>query len=94
MTLYRKNLSLSQELFTVVSCFEVALRNEIDRVYLAQHGVDWLRNAANVGGFFDNNSCRQTQKLISKAISDLGPNYSHAKLLAKMDFGFWRYLFA
>jgi transposase-like protein len=31
MTLYRKNLQLSQEIFTVVSCFEVALRNAIDR---------------------------------------------------------------
>lgn len=30
MTLYRENLRLSQELFTIVSCFEVALRNAID----------------------------------------------------------------
>ena len=29
MTLYRYNLQLSQELFTVVSCFEVTLRNRI-----------------------------------------------------------------
>lgn len=35
MTLYRKNLQLSQELFTVISCFEVAIRNGIDRVYVA-----------------------------------------------------------
>ena len=55
MTLYRKNLSLSQELFTVVSCFEVALRNKIDSVYLVQYGVDWLRNAANAGGPMDDN---------------------------------------
>ncbi|MCS6935728.1 MAG: hypothetical protein NZM35_11370 [Chitinophagales bacterium] len=25
MTLYRKNLQLSQEIFTVISCFEIAL---------------------------------------------------------------------
>ncbi|GHT38212.1 hypothetical protein AGMMS49965_00870 [Bacteroidia bacterium] len=30
MTLYRKNLHLSQELFTVISCFEVAFRNAIN----------------------------------------------------------------
>lgn len=30
MTLYRDNLHLSQEVFTVVSCFEIALRNAID----------------------------------------------------------------
>lgn len=36
MTLYRKNLSLCQELFTVISCFEIALRNKIDRHYTAR----------------------------------------------------------
>ena len=30
MALYRYNLRLSQEMFTIVSCFEVALRNAID----------------------------------------------------------------
>ncbi len=32
MTLYRLNLHLSQDMFTVISCFEVALRNAIDRI--------------------------------------------------------------
>ena len=31
MMLYRCNLRLSQEMFTLVSCFEVTLRNRIDR---------------------------------------------------------------
>jgi len=38
MTLYRKNLHLSQELFTVISCYEIALRNAIDRQYTSQYG--------------------------------------------------------
>ena len=29
-TLYRKNLKLSQEIFTIISCIEVALRNTIE----------------------------------------------------------------
>lgn len=29
MTLYRYNLKLSQEMFTLISCFEMALRNRI-----------------------------------------------------------------
>lgn len=29
MTLYRKNLKLSQEMFTIISCFEVALRKKL-----------------------------------------------------------------
>ena len=35
MTLYRYNLKLSQEMFTLISCFEVALRNRIDRQMMA-----------------------------------------------------------
>jgi hypothetical protein len=31
MTLYRKNLRLSQELFTVIGCYEIALSKGIDR---------------------------------------------------------------
>ena len=49
MTLYRLNLRLSQELFTIVSCFEVALRNHIDHHYTAKHGPNWLRNASGRG---------------------------------------------
>ena len=35
MALYRYNLRLSQEMFTIVSCFEVALRNAIDGLLVA-----------------------------------------------------------
>ena len=34
MTLYRKNLKLSQEMFTLISCFEIALRNKINDQYM------------------------------------------------------------
>ena len=53
MTLYRKNLQLTQELFTVMSCFEVALRNAIDNTVSPSLGNDWLINAAGIGGIFD-----------------------------------------
>ena len=45
MTLYRYNLKLSQELFTIISCFEVVLRNRVDKQMLALRGNDWLRDA-------------------------------------------------
>lgn len=45
MTLYRYNLKLSQEMFTLVSCFEVALRNRIDKQMTARLGGDWLRDS-------------------------------------------------
>lgn len=94
MTLYRLNLRLSQEMFTVISCFEVALRNAIDQHYLTTLGADWLKNAAAPGGIFHNRKCALTAKSVNDAVNKLGPRYSHGKLVAELGFGFWRYMFS
>lgn len=79
MTLYRLNLNLSQEVFTLLSCFEVALRNAIDRQLTARLGSDWLRDAILPGGIFDIPSCRDSAKIIRKAYNRLNRNgeYTH-----------------
>src|SRR5690606_7405125 len=94
MTLYRLNLKLSQQMFTVISCFEIALRNAIDKHYKAIYGNDWLRDSIVAGGFFNVHKTKRTKSIIYKAHQRLGAKYSHNKLIAEMDFGFWRYLFA
>jgi len=94
MTLYRLNLKLSQESFTIISCFEVAIRNAIDRHYTDIHGSDWLRDSQMAGGIFRVNSCRRTRNIITSTYNKLGVRYTHNKLVAEMDFGFWRFLFA
>jgi len=94
MRLYRLNLELSQEMFTIISCFEIALRNTIDTHYVAIHGHDWLRDAQRPGGMFMVNRCRVSRGIIGNAYNRVTPGYTHAKLVAEMDFGFWRYLFA
>ncbi len=53
MTLYRLNLNLSQEVFTLLSCFEVAVRNAIDRILTERLGENWLRDAVLDGGCRD-----------------------------------------
>ena len=96
MTLYRYNLRLSQEMFVVVSCFEVALRNRIDAVMRAHHGNDWLRDSILPGGFlYSDNRVEPTRKRIEKAYNELKRkhNYSHTKLLSEMEFGLWKYMF-
>ena len=93
MTLYRKNLLITQELFTVISCFEVALRNAIDENIKRSIGNDWLKDSASLGGIFDNPKCRLTKKSINEAIIKLN-TYSHHKLVAELGFGFWRFMFA
>lgn len=60
MTLYRKNLRLSQEMFTIISCFEVALRNKINQQYTIQHRSDWLQSSIIVEGFFTSKKYKNT----------------------------------
>lgn len=94
MILYRLNLKLSQEIFTVISCFEVALRNAINKHLCAIYGNDWLLNSAKGGGFFATKKCKFTAGSINEAIFKLKQNYSHNKLVAELGFGFWRFMFA
>ncbi len=94
MTLYRLNLKLSQEFFTVISCFEIALRNKIDERCIVNFGNNWLRDGAKANGIFDSNNTKLTRQNINDAVKQLGTSYSHNKLVAELGFGFWRYLFA
>jgi hypothetical protein len=96
MTLYRKNLKLTQEFFTIISCFEIALRNSIDAVCLPILGNNWLRDGVAVGGIFDAPHFYFTKKSINDALNELNRHhlYSHGKLIAELGFGFWRYMFA
>ena len=95
MTLYRLNLNLSQEVFTLLSCFEVSVRNAIDRILRVSLGSDWLRDSVLPGGVFDVPGCRDSAKIIRKAYNRLqrDNSYSHPKLLAEMEFGVWKYMF-
>ncbi len=97
MTLYRLNLRLSQEIFTIVSCFEVALRNAIDREMVARWGNDWLRDFVLPSGiFFNNGRIETSRKIIYKAYEGLmrKGKYTHEKLLAEMEFGVWKYMYS
>lgn len=96
MLLYRMNLNLSQEVFTLFSCFEVALRNAIDREMTMQLGSDWLRDSVLQDGIFDIPECRDSARIIVKAYNRLyrKGEYTHHKLLAEMEFGVWKYMFA
>ena len=94
MTLYRLNLRLSQEMFTVISCFEVALRNTIDHHYKRALGPNWLMDSVKPGGRFDNLNCETTASSIRAVIEKLWPYHTHEKLVAELGFGFWRYMFS
>lgn len=94
--LYRLNLRLSQEMFTVISYYEVALRNAIDRIMSDSLGEDWIRDSILPGGIFDNPLFSGTTRIIQKAYNELMTNgkYSSSKLLSAMEFGIWKYMFS
>lgn len=97
MTLYRYNIRLSQELLAVVGCFEVALRNKINRHFIAQDGNDWLRDLIlPYGKFSSDHRVDKTKRIIKKAYEGLmrSCTYSHTKLLSEMEFGIWKYMFS
>ena len=96
MTLYRYNLHLTQDVFTVISCFEVALRNAIDARLVPIFGEEWLKDSVMPGGIFSDDDFRETRKIIQRAYYKLVNNgtYSHSKLLAAMEFGIWKYMFS
>lgn len=94
--LYNANVRMSLEMFAVVGAFEIALRNAIDKIMTKHHGANWLRNAVLPGGFFDVPQCRDHAKIIKHAYEKLDNIglYSHGHLLAKMEFGIWKYMFS
>lgn len=96
MTLYRWNLHLAQEMFAVINCFEVALRNAIDRHMIQNYGNDWLRDAIMPGGVFDDPRTKETQRIVEKVYNKLlaEGNYTHSQLLSNMEFGVWKYMFS
>lgn len=96
MTLYRYNLRLSQEIFTIISCYEVSLRNAIDRNLSLTLGPDWLRDAILPGGVFDNPKLAGTTRIMKKVYSELRTQglYSPSKMLSAMEFGVWKYMYS
>ena len=96
MTLYRYNLQLSQEAFTIISCFEVALRNAIDANLTSVFGPEWLKDSIMQGGIFSNPIMVKSFDIINHAYNKLRSigSYSHSKLLAEMEFGVWKYMFS
>lgn len=94
--LYRLNQRLSREMFSIVSCLEVGLRNKIDSILAVSLGTDWLRDSILPGGIFDQPSTQKTKKIIDKVYQEIisKGHYAPSKLLSKMEFGIWKYMYA
>ncbi len=96
MILYRYNIELSQVMFAIICHFEVALRNAIDAILTIRFGSEWLKDSSQTGGLFDTPATKRDYDNVRNAFNKLKTLnlYSHSKLLASMEFGFWKYQFA
>lgn len=64
MKLYRANISLSHQIFGVLSVFEIVLRNKIDQHYRSIHGSNWLFDAVQPGGFLHTRGCEKSRETV------------------------------
>ena len=96
LSLYRANIRMSQAFLAIVGIFEVVLRNKIDLHYKTQFPAtpEWLLASTLPGGFLTRNGCQNSMYKIARIYADLGSTYSHDKLLAELNFGFWKFMFA
>ena len=97
MTLYRYNQRLSQEMFTILSCFEVTLRNAIDVKLRSTLGSDWLKDSFQAGGIFDTPRLARTSNIVRggyRRLLEQRKPYSHVGLISEMEFGVWKHMFS
>ena len=95
LKLYRANIALSQKMYAIIGVFEVILRNSIDRHFVLLKGNSWLEDAVQPCGYFDISiGCEDSYHSIQESIHKLGLEYTHDKLITKLSFGFWAYLFS
>jgi hypothetical protein len=75
-------------MFTVLSCFEVALRTKFDKHYTAIYGNNWLRNAAAGGFLITIEQGKTKRKKINEEATGLNLYTHFVKLVAELNFGF------
>jgi hypothetical protein len=88
---YKSNIELSESFYSVLSMFEVALRNSLNRELTEYFGTnDWYLQVASVPGLKNLNSSISTAK---KHIINRNETITADKVIAELTLGFWVRLF-
>ena len=96
--LYEINLMLSKEFYTILSFFEIMLRNSINKHYSEKlNDSNWIqKNFINrIIGKNDKEKSilKKSVEQVKKVVKELDNNYSKDKLVSRLNFGFWVNLF-
>lgn len=96
--LYKYNIQLSEKMFSLISIFEVALRNRINNVASMIMGGDWIINSVMKDGMYYSKCFEDTFYVIKAGVGRMtgsGKNiYKPSDLVAHLELGFWKYFFA
>lgn len=88
---YKSNIELTESFYSVLSMFEVALRNSLNRELTEYFGTtDWYLQVASVPGLSNLNSSINTAK---KHIINRNETVTADKVIAELTLGFWVRLF-
>lgn len=88
---YKTNIELSEAFYAVLSLYEVAFRNSLNRELTDHFGtVDWYLKIASVPGLKNLNGSIQTAQ---KHIANRNETITANKVIAELTMGFWVRLF-
>jgi hypothetical protein len=91
ITHYKSNIELSEAFYSVLSMFEVALRNSLNRELTEYFGTnDWYLRVESVPGLRNLKSSINTAK---KHIANRNETITANKVIAELTLGFWVRLF-
>ena len=91
ITHYKSNIELSESFYSVLSMFEVALRNSLNRELTEYFGTnDWYLRVESVPGLRNLKSSINTAK---RHIANRNETITANKVIAELTLGFWVRLF-
>lgn len=94
---YINNVKISQSLYSALCTLEVLLRNAIDIVFRTYLSETWLEDELKNRNILDENDYNilfNTYELTVKECKSPSKQYSHGRLVANLNFGFWTNLCA
>ena len=89
LELYEKNMRISADIFPIISCFEICLRNKIHDTMQQDYGVEWLINPQTP---LTDESREKIEKVRARLpgnkINDTPSEYM-GRIVAGLSLGFW-----
>ena len=89
LKLYEQNMRVSADIFPIISCFEICLRNKIHDTMQQDYGVDWLINPKTP---LTNESREKIEKVrdrLPKNKMNDTPSEYMGRIVAGLSLGFW-----